>query len=102
MWLLALALAAFPGTVSGCAPTTSVGVRGTLVSRRPPLDRVEIIGPMPAPGYVWTRGYWAWSAGEYMWVPGQWVLVSPGYRAWVPGRWIRTTRGWYWRSGYWR
>ena len=29
--------------------------------------------PMPAPGHIWTPGYWAWNTYDYYWVPGVWV-----------------------------
>ena len=28
---------------------------------------------MPAAGYYWTPGYWAWNNDDYYWVPGVWV-----------------------------
>ena len=26
--------------------------------------------PLPAPGYIWTPGYWAYGPDGYYWVPG--------------------------------
>lgn len=68
----------------------------------PPLPYYEqpII---PAEGYIWVPGYWAWDPGEsdYYWVPGTWVLPpqpeflwTPAYWGWVGGRYI-------FHPGYW-
>jgi len=34
--------------------------------------------PIPAPGYIWTPGYWAWGQQGYYWVPGAWT--EPPYQ----------------------
>ena len=31
--------------------------------------------PAPGDGYIWTPGYWAWTADGYQWVQGAWVLA---------------------------
>jgi hypothetical protein len=66
----------------------------------PPLP-VYAQPAIPAPGYIWTPGYWAWGPGGYYWVPGTWVtppavglLWTPGYWGWVDGRY-------FWHVGYW-
>src|SRR5271165_2332395 len=59
--------------------------------------------PIPAEGYLWTPGYWAWSDDDqdYYWVPGTWVLVpQPGY-LWTPGNWNSGGGVFYWHAGYW-
>jgi len=35
----------------------------------PPLPDYEQ-PPIPAPGYIWTPGYWGWGEEGYYWVPG--------------------------------
>ncbi|MGH9510109.1 MAG: YXWGXW repeat-containing protein, partial [Terriglobales bacterium] len=57
---------------------------------------------VPAVGYIWTPGYWAWSPGwGYYWVPGTWVLApSPGL-LWTPGYWAYDAGLFYWHPGYW-
>lgn len=60
---------------------------------------------VPADGYLWTPGYWAWddSDGDYFWVPGTWVMApEPGY-LWTPGYWAwdDVGYGYGWRPGYW-
>lgn len=68
----------------------------------PPLPYYEqpII---PAEGYIWVPGYWAWdpAEGDYYWVPGTWVeppqpelLWTPAYWGWVGGRYL-------FHPGYW-
>jgi hypothetical protein len=57
--------------------------------------------PIPAPGYIWTPGYWAGSASGYFWVPGTWVQPPAVGLLWTPGYW-----GWHdgiytWSAGYW-
>src|SRR3978361_1310976 len=68
----------------------------------PPLPYYEqpII---PAAGFLWIPGFWAWDQieGDYYWVPGTWVepprrelLWTPAYWSWVGGRYV-------FHSGYW-
>jgi hypothetical protein len=68
----------------------------------PPLPYYEQ-PVIPADGYIWVPGYWAWDAtvGDYYWVPGTWVeppqpelLWTPAYWGWVEGRYI-------FHPGYW-
>jgi hypothetical protein len=58
---------------------------------------------IPAEGYIWVPGYWAWDPTEsdYYWVPGTWVeppqpelLWTPAYWGWVGGRYV-------FHPGYW-
>jgi hypothetical protein len=68
----------------------------------PPLPYYEQ-PVIPAEGYIWTPGYWAWDtvALDYFWVPGTWVeppqpelLWTPAWWGWVDGHY-----GFY--PGYW-
>lgn len=70
--------------------------------RRPPPDRVEVIGVAPSAGYVWVGGHWAWRGNDFDWIPGRWVPVERGYRHWVPGHWTQRRGRWYWVEGRWR
>ena len=38
----------------------------------PPLPEYDQ-PPIPATGYLWAPGYWAWNSYEYFWVPGTWI-----------------------------
>jgi hypothetical protein len=69
----------------------------------PPLLPVYAQPPCPAPGYIWTPGYWAYAGDEggYYWVPGSWVMApSPGL-LWTPGYWGEVGGGYVWNEGYW-
>ena len=39
----------------------------------PPALPVYEQPPLPAPGYLWTPGYWSYGDAGYFWVPGVWV-----------------------------
>ena len=43
--------------------------------------------PCPEDGYLWTPGYWAFTAGGYYWVPGTWVAPPRVGVLWTPGYW---------------
>lgn len=73
----------------------------TYSERRPPPDRVEVIGVAPTAGYVWVPGHWRWRGNDFDWTPGHWVPVERGYRHWVPGHWTQRHNRWYWVDGYW-
>lgn len=68
----------------------------------PPLLVYE--QPMiPAPGYIWVPGYWAWDddIGDYYWVPGQWVLPPFAGALWTPGYWAWNDGVYFFHRGYW-
>ena len=50
----------------------------------PPVLPVYVQPPIPAPGYIWTPGYWAWNGSGYYWVPGTWVLAPEIGFLWTP------------------
>ncbi len=73
------------------------------VNLAPPELPVYEQPAIPAVGYLWTPGYWAWSGDfqGYYWVPGTWVLVpQPGF-LWTPGYWGRNGGAFVWNEGYW-
>ncbi len=74
---------------------------GISVHIAPPPLPVYVQPPLPAAGYIWTPGYWAYGDAGYYWVPGTWVLPpQPGY-LWTPGYWGYAGGTYGWHAGYW-
>jgi hypothetical protein len=71
------------------------------VNLAPPVLPIYVQPEIPAVGYLWTPGYWAWSDDGYYWVPGTWILPpTPGY-LWTPGYWGADRAAFIWHEGYW-
>ena len=66
----------------------------------PPLPEYEQ-PPLPAPGYLWTPGYWAWNNDDYYWVPGTWVEPPEQGLLWTPGYWAYADGVYAFNRGYW-
>ncbi len=66
----------------------------------PPLPEYEQ-PPIPAPGYYWTPGYWAWNNYDYYWVPGAWVEPPQPGLLWTPGYWAFVGSAYAFNPGYW-
>ena len=83
------------------SPTAQISF-GVSVNVAPPPLPVYAQPLCPAPGYIWTPGYWAWDPIDgYYWVPGTWVLAPvPGY-FWTPGYWGWSEGVYIWNAGYW-
>ena len=47
------------------APAASLAQIGIAVSIAPPVLPVYVQPPIPAPGYIWTPGYWAYGPDGY-------------------------------------
>ena len=57
---------------------------------------------IPAPGYLWVPGYWAWDDDVgYYWVPGTWVLPPEPELLWTPGYWGWDDGYYVFHEGYW-
>jgi hypothetical protein len=68
----------------------------------PPVLPVYAQPICPAPGYIWTPGYWAYDdEAGYYWVPGAWVLAPYTGALWTPGYWGWGDGGYFWHAGYW-
>ncbi|HTX23702.1 MAG TPA: YXWGXW repeat-containing protein [Steroidobacteraceae bacterium] len=93
--MAALPLAALP---QASQAQVSVGVSINLAP--PPLP-VYAQPAIPAPGYLWTPGYWAWGPYGYYWVPGTWVAPPAPGLLWTPGYWGWSGGAFFWHAGYW-
>jgi hypothetical protein len=67
----------------------------------PPVLPVYVQPALPAPGYIWTPGYWAYADAGYYWVPGTWVLPPSAGLLWTPGYWGWNNGVYAWNAGYW-
>jgi WXXGXW repeat (2 copies) len=76
---------------------------GILVSINiaPPVLPVYVQPPLPAAGFIWTPGYWAYGDAGYFWVPGVWVRPPQAGVLWTPGYWGFAGGVYGWRAGYW-
>jgi hypothetical protein len=76
---------------------------GVVVSFAPPALPVYVQPPIPAEGYIWVPGYWAWDPdfADYYWVPGTWVLAPQVGYLWTPGYWAWNGGGFIFYEGYW-
>ena len=79
-------------------PVADVEVRA---ADAPPALQDEEQPPCPEEGYLWTPGYWAWSAAGYYWVPGAWVLPPRVGTSWTPGYWGYVDAIYIFHRGYW-
>ena len=68
----------------------------------PPLPSYEQPA-IPAKGYLWVPGFWAWreSVPDYFWVPGTWVQPPRPGLLWTPPYWSRVDGGYAFHAGYW-
>ena len=75
---------------------------GIAVDIAPPPLPVYDQPPIPAPGYIWTPGYWAWDDDTgYYWVPGTWALPPEPELLWTPGYWGWNDGVYAFHEGYW-
>ena len=77
------------------------------------MDKVNIAPPplpsyeqptIPAEGYLWVPGYWAWRKSvpdDHFWVPGTWVQPPQHGLLWTPPYWSRVEGGYAFHAGYW-
>jgi len=84
------------------APASSEAGIFISVNIAPPALPVYEQPPVPAPGYIWTPGYWAYAEDVgYYWVPGTWVLAPQPNYLWTPGYWGWADDVYVWHAGYW-
>ena len=79
----------------------SIGI-GISIGVAPPPLPVYTQPPIPADGYFWTPGYWAWAdEGGYYWVPATWVQPPQVGFLWTPGYWGWNNGAYIFNAGYW-
>ena len=105
MWMLralTLALSLVVCSLFPFAPTHAQVAIGISVDIEPPPLPVYDQPPIPAPGYLWVPGYWAWDDDTgYYWVPGTWVLPPEPELLWTPGYWGWNDGAYVFNDGYW-
>jgi hypothetical protein len=74
---------------------------GVSVEIAPPPLPVYEQPEIPAPGLLWSPGYWAYGPEGYFWVPGTWVEPPQPGLLWTPGYWGWSNGLYLWNGGYW-
>ena len=92
--ILSVPMAALPVAQAHAAVFVSIGIA-------PPPLPVYAQPPLPAPGYIWTPGYWNYGDAGYFWVPGVWVQPPSVGLLWTPGYWGFAGGAYAWHGGYW-
>src|SRR5271170_196113 len=82
------------------ASFAQIGI-GLSITIAPPLLPVYVQPAIPAPGYMWQPGYWAYGPYGYFWVPGTWVAAPEVGFLWTPGYWGFDDGFYRWNGGYW-
>jgi hypothetical protein len=98
--LVAAAMTAPMLTLPVAHAQVAIGV-GISVHLAPPALPVYVQPALPAPGYLWTPGYWSYGDAGYYWVPGVWVQPPRAGVLWTPGYWGFAGGVYGWHAGYW-
>ena len=98
--LLAAAMTVPMLTLPVAHAQVAIGI-GVSVHVAPPALPVYVQPALPAPGYLWTPGYWAYGEAGYYWVPGVWVHPPRVGVLWTPGYWGFVGGAYGWHAGYW-
>jgi WXXGXW repeat (2 copies) len=98
--LVAAAMAAPMLTLPVAHAQVAIGI-GISVRVAPPALPVYVQPPLPAPGYLWTPGYWSYGDAGYYWIPGVWVQPPRAGVLWTPGYWGFAGGVYGWHAGYW-
>ncbi len=104
--LLALLIGVGPVALAAFVTAAPTAVHAQLVisvNLAPPPLPVYAQPVIPAPGYMWQPGYWAWDGdfGDYYWVPGTWVQAPEPGLLWTPGYWGWSGGAYLFHGGYW-
>jgi hypothetical protein len=94
---VAIPMAALPAAQASAEPVFV----GVSIGIAPPPLPIYVQPALPAPGYLWTPGYWAYGDAGYFWVPGTWVQPPTVGLLWTPGYWGFAGGLYGWHGGYW-
>lgn len=83
------------------APVMTMAPGEVEVATAPPPPQVEVQGAPPAPGNVWTPGYWHWNGHRHVWIRGHWAAPPQVGMTWEPAKWENRGGRWYFRDGRW-
>jgi hypothetical protein len=98
---LATALAAAPLTFIPVSPASAqIGI-SVNINIAPPELPVYEQPPLPAEGWLWQPGFWAYGDEGYYWVPGTWVEPPQPGVLWTPGYWGFNNGAYVFNEGYW-
>ena len=89
------------GAVGGPSAAFGQMAIGVDITIAPPALPVYVQPPLPADGYIWVPGYWAYGPDGYYWVPGTWVLPPEAGLLWTPGWWGWNNGVYLFNEGYW-
>lgn len=77
-------------------------VTGEVVVQGPPPPlEVEVVPPLPGPGYIWVGGAWVWS-GRWVWERGHYVIPPHPGMHWHPHEYAYRNGVHVWIRGGWR
>ena len=97
-----LAMLTAPLVVVPAFPARAQVGLGVSITNAPPVLPVYVQPPLPAPGYLWTPGFWSYAAESgYYWVPGTWVQPPAVGLLWTPGYWGFNNGVYVFNRGYW-
>jgi len=83
------------------APVAGRAEVSLSITIAPPPLPVYVQPAIPADGFIWTPGYWAYGPAGYFWVPGTWVEAPEPGLLWTPGYWGWSNGFYVWNAGYW-
>ncbi len=89
------------GAVAGPSAAFGQLAIGVSITIAPPPLPIYVQPVIPAPGYIWTPGYWAYGPDGYYWVPGTWVQPPQVGLLWTPGWWGWNNGIYAFNGGYW-
>ena len=97
---VAVMTVALAGALALSACEHTVFWSGVTVGPPPPVA-FGPVGSMPAPGWVWTDGYYTWGGNRWVWRPGRWVRPPHPGDVWRPPRYERHRNGYRMHPGRW-